>query len=255
MSKASVEWLPVRSLTCDSRVQRGLIGARVRHLEAQFDPDALGIFTVSIRGENGSCEVHTIDGNHRREAAMRLGRGEMKVKCHIYRNLSLAEEAQMFLDLNDSRAVSPIDKFDKGLVAQNEECLAIQDVLNRFGLRVAAGQGNGTIACIDRARTLHREGLLEDVLRVSIGAWGVRSEAVEHVVLASLGLLMRAYGEDLDHKSLTARLAKYTGGPAGLIGNARALSGMKPISVTRAAAEIIRDAYNMRRRGAALPPL
>lgn len=251
--KSSIEWLSLRSLVPHPVIQRDLIRPRVKHLREHFNPDALGIFVVWVY--DGFAYI--IDGQHRWHAATELGYGDMKVRCDVYRAATLEEMAEKFLTNNDSRFVSAIAKFNIGLVAEKPECIAIRDILAKYDLRVGMAMTDGVVRCIDKLFALYNQDpdLLDDVLAVATNAWGTRSAAVENVILVGLGKVLGHYNGQMDRSAFVQRLAKYKGGPAGLVGNARALSSMKPIGVSRAAAEIMVDSYNAKRRAGALPPL
>lgn len=252
--KADIRHLPVNSLNIDPLVQRALIPARVKHLAKTFDLGKTGILKVSLRGDG---KYYVIDGQHRVEGARAAGHGEAKVKCEVYRDLSRADEALYFLAENDVRAVSSLDKFRVGLTAGDPDCLAVNALVESFGLRVADGGAEGTVACVDRLLKIHRRDpeLLKTTLDVATTAWGTRRAAVEQVILAGLANVLDSYNGSLDRAALVKKLSKYKGGPAGLLGNARSFADIRPISVTRAASEIVVEAYNRGRRAGQLPPL
>lgn len=253
MRKADIEWLPLRALQPHPIVQRGLIKARVKHLKAEFNTDKLDILIVWLN----EGQYWIVDGQHRWHAAMDLGHGDTKVQCKVHRNANLEEMADIFLARNDTRQVTKIDQFPLGLLAGKPAFVAVDQIVKKHGLTVGAGTVNGRVQSVDKLFALHAKGpeLLDDVLSVVVGAWGTRSAAVEGTILAGVGAVLANYNGSLDRSSLVQRLAKYKGGPAGLLGNARGLSGIKPISVTRAVAEITVDAYNNRRTSGKLPPL
>lgn len=253
MRKADMEWLPLRALLPHPVVQRQLIKARVKHLSSAFSPDGLGILEIWLT----EGTPYIIDGQHRWQAGMDTGHGDLKVRCRVHRNATLQEMAALFLLLNDSRFVSPIDRFNVALVAEDARCTEIAAIVREFGMKVAASSSDGSIRCVDRLFTLYDRDpdLLRDVLRTATAAWGTRSVAVENVILGALGTVLGTYNGQLDRASFVQRLAKYKGGPSGILGNARALKEIRPITVTRAAAEILVASYNQRRRGGELPPL
>lgn len=249
--KFTTDHLPFGSLRCNSRVQRSTIPARVNKLVREWSLDNVGALTVSIHDR----AAWIIDGQHRWLAAMERGLGDTKAFCHVYRGLSEKQEAELFLALNDSRTVSSLDKYLVGIVAEDEMCLGIRDSLAKYGLRI--GPSNGDVRCIAEAIALYEKSpeLLDDVFATLIAAWGTRATAVERVIVAGVGIVMGRYNGELDRSVLVAKLAKYRGGSAALVGDARGLTDYRPISVRRAAAEIIVDAYNKGRRSGQLAPL
>lgn len=253
MKRVQIKNLPISSLFVDERAQRAEIGPHLRRLIANFDPAQLGVLTVSTRPGG---RFHLIDGQHRWLAARECGLTDLKVKCEVHQGLSLQDEADLFIARNAQRAVSAIDKYQVGLVAKDTECVGVQSVLDRFGYRVAAGTGAETISCPDTIRRVYRKDdgeTLGDVLAVARSAWGDNPDALEHIILSSLGAVVGRYNGELDRDRLVKRLSKYPGGPTGLIGNARGLARMKPgMSVARAASESVLDTYNRGLRSGAL---
>ena len=251
--KSYTDELPFVALKFDERVQRATIPARVKKLIRNWILDDVGIVTVSKRRDG----YYVIDGQHRVRAAMELGLGDTKIKCLVYSDLTLEEEARKFLSLNDSRLVSAFDKFTVGLVAQDVLCLAIRDVLAKYGLRVGNQKGEGVVCCIDKIMALGERSLedLETVCALITATWGTRSAALEALIIAPVGLLIGRYNGELDHKIFITKLSKYRGGPAALQGDAKGWADYRPITVTRAAAEIMVDTYNKGRRSGQLSPL
>lgn len=252
-SKFYTDHKPFGALKVNERVQRATIPARVKKLVREWNLLHVGAITVSIR--DGAAWI--IDGQHRWRAAMDLGLGDTHVLCHVYRGLTEKLEAELFLALNDSRAVAPIDKYQVGLVAEDPVCVGVRDTLARYNLRVGSGGSDGSVRCVSKLIDIYSRdsALLDDVCNVLVESWGTRAAALEQVVVAGLGLVLGRYNGELDRSALTKKLAGYRGGPAALAGDARGLSDYKPISVTRAAAEIMVETYNKGRRNGQLSPL
>lgn len=252
--KSYLDDIPFNALKFDARVQRATIPARVKKLVRDFLLDDVGVITVSKRRDG----YYVIDGQHRVRAAMELGLGTTKIKCHVYTDLSLEDEARKFLTLNDTRTVSAFDKYMVGLVAKDPLCLEIQRVLGKHGLRIGkSGGGDGVVYCIDKVFALGQRSsmLLDDVCGVIIETWGTRAAALDGLVVAAMGTVIGRYDGELDKGILVTKLGKYRGGPSALLGDAKGWADYRPITVTRAAAEIIVDTYNKGRRGGQLPPL
>lgn len=243
----------LRSLAIDARTQRATIPARVRSLARRFDIDKVGILTVSVR----DGVAYIVDGQHRYLAALEAGYADEKVPCYVYHNLSEPEEAELFLALNDARAVSPLDRYEVGLVAGDPTCLGVQAILNRWGLTVSRTCADGKVQCISKIMAMYERdpALLEVACAVIIKAWGTKRSALEQVIFGGMAQVLGRYNGELDKARLIERMAKYSGGPSALIGHARGLKDFRNVPVTRAAAEIMVDAYNKGLRANTLPPL
>lgn len=249
----STDHLPFNSLALDPEYQRELISARVKHLVNNWNLEDVGAIVVSIRTGDPK-KAYIIDGQHRYRAAMELGLGSTKVLCHVYRGLSREEEARKFLAANDSRAVTPFDKYRAGLVAGDPIAVGTREVAESNGWQVSGGAGDGQIACVAQIMKLYERDpdLLDETLAIATEAWGTRSAAVEQSLVGGLSTVLDTFNGELDRGALAKKLAKYRGGAASLVGDARGLSDIKPISIRRAVAEIMVSVYNKGRRSGQL---
>jgi hypothetical protein len=243
------------SLVRDERVQRAVNQHWVRTLAKQLDPVGIGVVTVSRRDDG---PLVLLDGQHRVLALIERGLGEWEVDCHVYTGLTLAQEAALFRRLNNSRKPNVVDDYLVGVVEGDEECLAIDKIVQSAGLRVALQKGNGIIACVGAMRSVYRKGganALAPALRVPIAAWGTHSASLEGFIVTGLGEFFYRYGDVIDRRALVRKLAKFPGGPAALIGRAKGLHEMRSgTSIGRCLASNVVDLYNRGRRDQ-LPPL
>lgn len=257
--KPRIELVRADRLRVDEKVQRQLIPTRVKALAAKLDLDALGVFTVSERSKDN---LVVLDGQHRLAAVLHHDMGEWEVTCHIYRGLSEAQEAAMFRRLNDTRKITPFDDYSKGLVEGDGECLAINEIVEGHGLVVRHAGRDGAITCIKKLRDLYVSdngvpdgSVLDATLEVAIEAWGSRYTAVEKNILGGLAIVLRTYGDELERSKLIEKLAKYKGGPSGLLGKARLLKEVRSASIERLVASLVVQTYNAGRSANRLPEL
>lgn len=238
----------------DERVQRSLIPARLKKLTDTLDLDALGVITVSERDDG---DLIAIDGQHRLAALLAHDMGEWEVTCHVYRKLTLAQEAALFRRLNDTRKITPYDDYSKGLVEGDPECRAIEKILRKHDLQLSPYGADGRPTCVSKMRQLYqprpKEHLkagenLDETLGLAIEVWGNVYPAMEKSILGGLGFVLRVY-PDANRKSLAEALAKFPGGPQGLLAKGRMMREIRPGSVERLVAAIIVEAYNKRFRG------
>ena len=253
-SKArSTDELPFRSLAFDDSYQRSVLPAYVAKLVGKWDLKKVGVITVSIRNR----KPYVIDGQHRVRAALELGLSDTKIRCEVYRGLSVEEEAQLFLALNDAKSVTAIDRYQAGLVANDPTCIGVRDTLAQYGLAVGNTGGDGYVRCANTLLKIYERdpAALEDTCLLLTGAWGTRSEALDHVVVTGMGMVVNRFNGEIDRGVFVKKLAKYHGGPGALVGDARGLAALKPFGVTRASAELMVDTYNKGRRSGQLAPL
>lgn len=252
--KPKVMEIPADDIRIDPNVQRDLIPARVKRLADKMDLDGLGILTVSDRGKGGYV---AIDGQHRIAALKALEMGEWEVTCHVYAGLSTAQEAALFRRLNDTRKITAFDDYDKGLKEGDDEILAINKIIEKHDLKVRTQGVDGSITCVVKIRQIFAKSpqLLDDTLELTHAIWGTRYAAVEKNILGGLAIIIDTYAGNYDRPTMIKKLAKYKGGPAGMIGSAKQLRELRGTSQERAVAEVIVATYNRGRRTGLLEQL
>src|SRR6188474_1918763 len=125
------EWISVGDLEVDPGIQRAHLDLRkIERMVANFNPAALGVITVSQR--NRLTKI-VLDGMHRRQTVSLVTDNTGKLLCHVFKGLTRAEEAQMFLDLNNGNPVSLLDKFAVRLVAEDPVALEIDKMTKAYG--------------------------------------------------------------------------------------------------------------------------
>lgn len=246
--KPRIEKIQADKIRVDEQVQRALIPARRKAIAEKLDLDGLGVITVSER-DNG--EMVVLDGQHRLAALDYHDMGEWEVDCHIYRGLTVAQEAALFRRLNDTRKITPFDDFSKALTEGDAQSLALNEIIQQHGLRVTASGGDGQVTCITKLRQLYvsNNGVadgatLDEVLGVVLDAWGLHYPAVEKSILGGAAIVLSTYGKELDHATLVEKLAKVKGGPSGLLGQARLFRDFRTAPMDRLVASVIVQVYN-----------
>lgn len=247
----SIERHRADSLVRDERVQRNIIDKRVRDLAANLNLDGIGVVTVSKRAD---AKLVILDGQHRIQALIDAGHGSYLVTCNVFHGLTVPQEAERFRVLNNTRKPTALDDYVKGLTAGDPECVAIDKILKRVGLRVTLQSGPGIISCVDAFRSVYRSkrgpgpAALGFAVSTAVAAWGVHSDSVDGHIVRGLGDIYLRYQEEIDRPSLIKKLAKFPGGPAGMIGKAKGLREMRPGAISRCVAILTVDLYNKGRR-------
>lgn len=159
--------------------------------------------------------------------------------------------------LNNTRRALPYDDFTKGVLAGDEDCVAINQIVEAAGLSVADQARDGTVRAITALRRIyeqHGPEVLATTLSVCTTAWGRTADACDGQVISGVGLVLGRYTEAIDVSVLIHKLAKRPGGPPALIGDARGLKKIEGGAVARCIARLIVTTYNRGRR-TQLPPL
>lgn len=131
---AARKMIPVKTMRVDLTYQRDSVSdSKVLWIARNWDHGAVGALTVSQR-EDGLYYV--IDGNHRREAAVR--RGDITaLPCNVLAGLTVPEEARLFRLLNLKRVgVNSYTKYRSALVEGDETTVACEQMLSALGFKV-----------------------------------------------------------------------------------------------------------------------
>lgn len=252
-SNSRIERMRADSLKVHPLAQRELIPARLKKLAANLDLDAIGILhAVEYEIAGHGKGVWIVDGQHRLMAIMEHGFGEwmLEVKIHLDATDD-ARASQLFLKLNDRASVSPYDKFKNAIRAGETAAQTIQDLAERRGMAVSKQCGEGKLTCVsslysvyalDGGRTLGR------TLDVITGAWGKRSAALNGKVIDGIARVVVRYNGSMDRDAFINKLAKYPGGPAALVGDAKGRLQFQQSSLASCIALIAIEVYNSGRR-------
>jgi hypothetical protein len=259
-AKFTEEWILVGDLEIDREVQRNNIDLKkVERIKANYNPGALGVITCSRRNK---VTTVVLDGQHRVQVVKELTDNEGEVLCHVFSGLTLAEEAQMFLDLNAGNQPSLLEKFRVRVVAGDEGAIDITNMVKSYGWTIGPSTQNGTLQCVGALESIYRlskklefePDLLQAVIMTITRAWGTDRDGGNAVLLQGLAFLISEHGSLLDLKRLETCLKSYQGGPMGLHTDAVQLAALRKMRVAMAVAEQVTEAYNKGRKNKLLPP-
>lgn len=243
--------LKVSECVVDPRVQRVLDPRRVRAIAGDFDPDSVGVVTVSRR-DNGTYVV--VDGQHRLAAMRTLGFEDQEVQAQVYSGLTLAQEAQLFRKLNNTQSVPLMDKFRVSLTEGDPVSVAMMAILDRHDIVLGSAPEHFSAVAVGRRLYGLGSHVFETALVVVRAAWGAGRFAMDGRIIEGVGMVVHRYGEALAIGELVDRLKIFPGGPGALIGQARGLRDVLSVKLAEAMAETIVGVYNRKRSTSALPP-
>jgi hypothetical protein len=216
---ARLRWVPLTQMRVNPLAQRELRPARVSRLAAEFDVEQMGTPTVSHRGD----WYYLIDGQHRIEALkVWLGTWEdQQVQCWCYEGLSEADEAEVFLKLNDTLTVRCFDRFKVAVQAGRTTEADIDRIVRALGLRISANRGSGGISAAGTLARVYARGgpkVLSRALRIIRDAYG--DAGLDGPVIDGIGLMCQRYDGQLSDQLAVERLSSACGGVSGLVSRA-----------------------------------
>lgn len=205
--RSEIKWIPVGQIKVSPSAQRKFRPHRAEKIASGFDPDKLGTPVVSYRGGR----YWVVDGQHRIAALNLMGYSDQLVQCQVYEGLSERSEAEMFDGLNDSTAVSALDKFLVRITAGRERECEIARVVQAEGIGIGRSSSEG-IGCVGALGKVYDRGGPEilaktiHILNESFGARGMRSEVVE-----GMGLVVHRYNGKVDEDAAIDKLRSLRG--------------------------------------------
>ena len=212
-AKSTLVDMKASEFSVDPAVQRQLNEPRVDKIVKDFKPQMLGLFTGSKRADG---RTYILDGQHRMVAARRKGYDDY-IATRVWEGLTLAEEAELFLDLNNTRKVSALDKFHVRATKGDPAAVALKAALERVGLRASGQHTGGMFAAIVSLERVYqgfrsygaepRLDLVEAVLAILTRAYGVdERKAFQANTVQGIGLILHIFGKRVDAEDLTAAL-------------------------------------------------
>lgn len=253
--------LHCKEFSVDLKVQRMLNENRAEDMAEDFQPQALGLITASRRVDG---HTYVLDGAHRVSAA-RKAHYDGLMATRLFENLTLQEEAQLFLTLNSSRAVQPIDRFKVRITQGEPAAVAINNVLKNYGVHVdwASNTSLNTISAIGTLEKVYRgvgireEGeypdLVDNVIKTLVRAYGDQDGKLDRAtysrtVLEGMGIFIATFGKRIDYDRLVYALQNTV--PRQIVANTRTLrdAKVKGASLGMNAATVIWQQYNSRNR-------
>lgn len=244
-ARRTTEQIAAENLTIDHTVQRHLSKQRVNNIADNLDLDSIGVITVNRRADGTNSVV---DGQHRVAALFKHDLGEWRVKCDVYHELDLDDEARLFRRLNNTRSPSLIDDFKAGLVEGDPEIVGISDILLNHGLRVGYDPRKN-VRCVSVLQRLYGYSpeVLDETVAVAQSAWGDTIGAMDATVLGGIGEVLRQYNGEIDRDNLAKRLSRIPGGPDGVVSRAKTLREIRSGNLRTHASTIVLDVYNAKR--------
>lgn len=143
----------------------------LRRMADTFDPQLFGVLTVTQRSDR---RWFIIDGAGRAYVHYILLGRTAPLPCIVLPAMSVAEEAQKFVDLNHNRrAVNSGCMFKAAVAAQHKEAVAIQTVFDELGMTIGRDCGPQNIASIQSVKTIFRAGkeYLRRALAIKKAVW------------------------------------------------------------------------------------
>lgn len=247
VSKVGMVPLGKMQIAPEEVTQRPFKKAWGDEIAADFSMSRFGLPCVNLR--DGVFWV--FDGQHRVYAAKQAGLTDADtVPCEIFEGLTDQQMADAFLGRDSRRAVSVLDAFPIAVTAGRQDARDILNVMTRLGLRAGVrtrSTGGNVVAALSKLQALHARGgpaLVTRVLRTLKTAFPEDPDALEGTMIEAMGLIYIRYGNHVDEKEMTARLAAHAPGPKGLLRRAQSQRERTGNRVSFCLAGAMTEVYN-----------
>jgi hypothetical protein len=276
-AKSEIMWLRASTIGQDLRVNTRTIDAGWVSAKSNpdvFDWDFLGTVAVSMRGDGTRIAV---DGQHRLALLDAIGVPDAEVKCEVFKDLTLAQEAALFIGLNASRTVRPVSLFLAKVTMGDQLSTDILRIVEDCSWTITPNPGRGVLNCVKALIRLHstditRNGMggfepraLRDTLTVLTNAWGQQDGVGNESLITGIGKIMVRDGDVVrdDVTSGVSGMDRLIGvleqsgpDPSGLLVKARAFQGTRvpPVALPTAVAQVISASWNHGKQSRRLSP-
>jgi hypothetical protein len=244
----------------DHEVQRALNTRRVDEMVENFNEDALGVLTVSLRKDN---TYHIVDGQHRWAAASKFGVSHLQ--CKVYQGLTKPDEAALFRVLNNTKIVNALDRFRVRVVEGEPVAVDINYILDKQGWRVPIRPSTGTSGVINSPgalewvyngagiRNMRQPAVFRQVIEVLTAAWGYDPDSMRADVVKGVGAFLTRFEGMLDLAKVVRMLTLYPGGALKLQADGAIARSLRSSPAADSIASILTGLYNRKRSVNRLP--
>lgn len=252
---SSIEVIDVNDLEVDPAIQRPLDMNKVRRLFKEFTPVGVGTLAVSRRSKPTRNIV--LDGQHRLEVLrLKLQEdGPKAIRCEVFEGLTIEQEAALFLTLNNTTKPRAVDKFRIAVTAGDPTAVAVQKLLDSYGLVLATYPRNGNISAVDVMRRIYvkseKKGFEPNTLQLTLltleRAWEGSEYSLKGIMLDAVAAMYDEYGDLLNVQEFISRLRDHK--PRDLVYDGQHHAAVKKVKPAMGLAEVLVGVYNVDARG------
>ena len=231
-------------LMVDLSYQREINKNKIVNIVKSYNPNAIGVVTLSIR-ENG--DLYIIDGQHRVEALKQLGYGNSDINAIVFFDLTIQEEARLFVIMNENRTKpKKSDLYKASIKSGDSNLIDLNNMLNRNNIVVDDRPGDGIMRAIGTLdKVTAKIGIVnaEKVVQVLMSANGNSSTSFQAQYITAVSTIIVKYKNvDMDRLSLAI---KKLGEPSLVITKTQMIaSDAKFVTKSLTLSVMIIDSYN-----------
>jgi Family of unknown function (DUF6551) len=254
----TLEKVLVKDIRFDARYQAKVPRSQrwAEQIAREFDPDKLRPVDLSLR-EDGS--YYCMDGGHRVTALTLMGWSDQLIPAHVYRGLTLAQEAKIFNTQDATRRLTAQQRFRSRLLEGEQTAHEIRRDVEAAGYVLNLDDSRGgdgkivAVAALDQVRHSIGRRRFQALLRLCRSAWQDDTIGLSSPVLIGLSSLVGRYDGLYDVRRLVTKMADSS--PAMLERDAREMRKIVGLGTYAkdAVGMILVDRYNQRLQVNKLP--
>jgi hypothetical protein len=204
LAAPTYQQVPLERITIDARVQREVLPTKLQKMVSTFCWAGIDSAPVILSHRGGKYIV--LDGQHRilavEKQGLRNGAKEHTIGAMVYSDLTLEQEALLFLLLNDQSKVNAAATFNVLVTAGVESACAVNKVISHHGLNV--GTNNNQFAAVGAAMRISRwpNGLSTlnttfDILTRAFPDPVPTNRPLREEIVTAVARIVHRYGDDL----------------------------------------------------------
>jgi hypothetical protein len=234
----------VSDLLIDYSYQRQQSKSKVAKIARNFNYDALGVIIVSIR-ESG--DMFVLDGGHRVAAMNLLGKSDENINALVYFDLTLKQEASLFISLNEERTKPKrFDIHTASSSAGEVTAVEMDTLLENNNLRFSDVNGYGCVRAVGTVRKMIEKigsDKLDRVLKILVLANGNHSKFLCSEYIVACSAIVCQYPNIKDDR--LAKAFNSLGEPSIAVMKSNSMaSGKSAFSKVQSLCSVIIDNYN-----------
>lgn len=242
-----IEPIPVSELKVTLTSQRLMKKRHAEDIAKDFNELLFEPLIVSYRGG----AYYVIDGQNRLYAVKKLFGDKCKVMCKVITGLTSAEEAKLFVDINEKRkSLSYADKVKGLYYAKDEKYVVLADICTRNGIELGfendnRGKKDGRIIAIKAlADTYDKLGekQTEHLVKLLNDTWDGNAEGLSQRMILAMGVVLSLYGDEVRDDLWVKKLSKAD--PFKIISEAKSDLATKANMATKIARIMVTNYYN-----------
>lgn len=236
----------------DSSIQRPKEPGLINSIANEWNEAALNYVTISVRvdPETGAESYWSVDGQQRMEGTIKAGHVDYEFDAVFHYGLTKAQEAELFLDLNNRRNVGAWDKFKNEVGSGNPHAVDIYNVLTELGIAINSPNGfNAWQMALRLVKLEDGQDHFRWALKLIQEVWlrpGEPLNIYDGILIEALARMRHRFGALLSRPRLVEQLQRKRATVAWLVGKRQDLGRLQNLKALSAQIAALTDVYNFK---------